>query len=151
VKFHYDGNDRRGLTAKCRRPNGREYVVAVSDVVFPPGTQGARYVAAYRKWMGLTPFSPETAAPTAARIRHEAASSVIHAKDMVELTVLSVLSGTRQTARCRFLENKRTVTLRTRRPWVPGEIVGVKLRKEWTPGNPHLSAEALTASFRGDT
>jgi hypothetical protein len=25
AEFDYDGNGRRGLTAKCRRPNGREY------------------------------------------------------------------------------------------------------------------------------
>jgi hypothetical protein len=39
VRFDYDGNERRGLTAICRRPDGREYVVAVSDVVFPQGTE----------------------------------------------------------------------------------------------------------------
>ncbi len=139
VNFDYDGNLRRGLTARCRRPNGREYVVAVFDVVFPQGTQAGRYVAAYRKWMGLTPFPPETAAPTTAQVRHELAGSVVSAKEMVDLAVLSALSRT--TARCRFLENERTVTLRTRRAWVPGEIVRVKVRKEWTSGDPHLSAE----------
>jgi hypothetical protein len=60
---------------------------------------------------------------------------------MVELAVLSVLSATRHTARCRFLGIERTVTLRARRAWVPGEIVGVKVRKKWTSGDPHLSAE----------
>ena len=45
-----------------------------------------------------------------------------------ELAVLSVKS---QTARYRFLESDRTVTLRSRRFWVPGEIVRVKPRKEW--------------------
>src|SRR6266852_465473 len=63
VGFDYDGNERSGLRAKCRRPDGREYVVAAYDVMFPPGTEGARYVASYRKWMGLTPFPPETAPP----------------------------------------------------------------------------------------
>jgi hypothetical protein len=138
VKFDYDGNDRRGLTAKCRRPHGREYVVAVSDVVFPQGTEAGRYVAAYRKWMGLAPFPPETAAAPAGKPRHTTAGSVVHAKDMVELAVLSMKS---LTARCRFLGSDRTVSLRSRRAWAPGEIVRVKLRKDWTSGDPHLSAE----------
>jgi hypothetical protein len=141
LKFDYDGNERRGLTAKCCRQDGREYVVSASDVAFLPGTEGGRYVAAYRKWMGMTPFLPEATALAVIKTRHETAGSVIHAKDMVELAVLSVLSATQQTARCRFLPMERTVTLRTRRSWVPGEIVGVKVRKKWTFGDPHLSAE----------
>jgi hypothetical protein len=52
MEFDYDGNERRGLTAKCRRLDGHEYVVAASDVVFLPATEGGRYVAAYRKWPG---------------------------------------------------------------------------------------------------
>jgi len=55
VDIDYDGNERRGLTAKCRRTDGSEYVIAASDVVFPEGSNGARYVAAYRKWLGLDP------------------------------------------------------------------------------------------------
>jgi len=138
VKFDYDGNERRGLTATCRCPDGREYVVAASDVVFPAGTEGARYVASYRKWMGLAPFPPKTAAPTSGKTRRETPGSVIHAKELAELAVLSVKG---LTARCRFLGNDRTVTLRSRRPWAPGEIVRIKLRREWTLGDPHISAE----------
>lgn len=138
VKFDYDGNERRGLTATCRRPDGREHVVAASDVVFSAGTEGSRYVASYRKWMGLIPCPTKTAAPTSGKTRRETTGFVIHAKESAELAVLSVKS---QTARCRFLGSDRTVTLRSRRFWVPGEIVRVKSHKEWTHGNPHLSAE----------
>lgn len=49
----FDGNTRRGLTVRCRREDGREYVVAACDVAFPPGTEGARHIAAYRRWLGL--------------------------------------------------------------------------------------------------
>jgi len=54
IAFDYDGNERRGLVAKCRR--------------WPPAARGggcgcsngsplaARYVAAYRKWMRLVPY-----------------------------------------------------------------------------------------------
>jgi len=52
VEIDYDGNERRGLTARCRREDGSEHIVAASDVVFPKGSVGARYLAAYRKWLG---------------------------------------------------------------------------------------------------
>lgn len=35
VEIDYDGNVRRGLTAKCRREDGSEHAVAVSQVVLP--------------------------------------------------------------------------------------------------------------------
>jgi hypothetical protein len=35
IAIDYDGNERRGLTARCRREDGSEYVMAVSDVVLP--------------------------------------------------------------------------------------------------------------------
>ena len=51
VEIDYNGNERRGLTAKCRREDGTEHVIAASDVVFASGTSGARHVAAYRKFL----------------------------------------------------------------------------------------------------
>ena len=35
IEVDYDGNERRGLTVKCRREDGSEHVVAIPDVVFP--------------------------------------------------------------------------------------------------------------------
>ncbi len=55
VAIDYDGNTRRGPTARCRRQDGSEHVVAASEVVFPDGSVGAMHVAAYRRWMGLEP------------------------------------------------------------------------------------------------
>ena len=127
-KFDYDGNGRRGLTAKCQRSDGREYVVAVSDVVLARDTLGARYVAAYRKWMGLSPFQSEDVEPT---------DSILN--DPVELVVLSVKQ---KAARCRWLENGQIVTLRASRLWevFPSEIAVVKPAKRWKyGGNPYLS------------
>lgn len=138
VTFDYDGNTRRGLTATCRRPNGCEYVVAVSDMEFPQGTQEAGYVAAYRKWMGLTPFPTEIAKPNRRKTGRTMVDASIPARQLVDLAVLSVKG---LTACCRFLGSDRTVTLRSRRAWVPGEIVRVKLRREWTSDETHLSAE----------
>lgn len=56
VKFDYDGIERRGLTARCRRSDGRKYVVAAVDVMMSLGSEASRYLAAYRKWMGLSPY-----------------------------------------------------------------------------------------------
>ena len=48
----YDGNERRGLTAACRRVNGSEHIVSAAELSFPAGSVAARYIAAYRKWLG---------------------------------------------------------------------------------------------------
>jgi hypothetical protein len=60
IAIDYDGNERHGLTAKCRREDGSEYVVAVSDVVLPQTSAGARYIAAYLRWLNLNPYPAET-------------------------------------------------------------------------------------------
>ena len=67
MKFDYDGNNRRGLTAICRRADGTNYVVAASDLVIPVSASGGRYLAAYRKWMGLAPLPRGTRARGRAR------------------------------------------------------------------------------------
>jgi hypothetical protein len=55
VEIDYDGSARRGLTARCRRPDGSIHVVAACDVGFHDGIDAARYVAAYRGWLGIEP------------------------------------------------------------------------------------------------
>lgn len=72
VAFDYDGNTRRGLSARCRRHDGGEYVVAAPDVVFPEGSVGADHVAAYRSWLGLEPLQIAAAAPNRRPKRHKA-------------------------------------------------------------------------------
>ncbi len=55
IAVDYDGNEKRGLTALCRRESGTEHVIALSDVVFPRASEEARYIAAYRRWLNLDP------------------------------------------------------------------------------------------------
>ena len=74
IEFDYDGNERRGLTAKCRREDSSEHVVAASDVVLPKRSSGARYIAAYRKWIGLEPFAAEATPIGHRRKQHKASS-----------------------------------------------------------------------------
>src|SRR5437879_5624787 len=57
IGFGYDGNVRRGLSARCRRADGAEYEVAAADVILSSRTPGGCYLAAYRRWLGLTAAS----------------------------------------------------------------------------------------------
>lgn len=90
VKIAYDGNTRRGLTARCRTGRGNEHVVALADVRFPEGSEAARLVAMYRAWLGLeitpdasVPRSPLSATPGGA-------DRDIDLSHPVELIVLSI-------------------------------------------------------------
>jgi hypothetical protein len=148
IGFDYDGNERRGLTAKCHREDGSEHVVAACEVVLPPRTRGAQYLGAYRKWLGLEPFPPEVAAD------HRSEQSQTTSADLdlgapLELVAVSV-KGT--AARCRLPGSDRVVTLRASRLWdvVPGEIVVVKPRKQWNfAGHSYLSGDRVHAARRG--
>jgi hypothetical protein len=124
ISFDYDGNERRGLTAKCRGGDGREYVVAAEDVTMAPKSEASRHLAAYRKWMG----------PASER-------GAIDPSGSVELVVLSLKQ---KAARCRRLRSGDEITLRATRLWdvVPGEIAVVRPHKQWTyAGNPYLSGK----------
>jgi tetratricopeptide (TPR) repeat protein len=141
VALEYDGNERRGLTARCRRDDGSEHVVAASEVVFPPHTNPARYLAAYRKWLGLEPFPREAAPSSRPRRQHKVTAADLDPSGPIELAVLSVKENA---ARCRLLGSDRVITLRARQLWalVPGEIAVVNQRKQWSyAGHPYLSGE----------
>jgi hypothetical protein len=138
IAFDFDGNERRGLTARVRRADGREHVVAAADVTMPARSEGARHLAAYRKWMGLTASRPAT---TAAQRK---VRLTIPAPDLTGPVELAVLSVRQKAARCRVLGSGLELTLRTTRLWdvVPGEIAVVRPRKQWKyAGNPDLSGE----------
>jgi hypothetical protein len=141
IEIDYDGNERRGLTARCRREDGSEHVVAASDVVLPPSASGARHVAAYRKWLGLEPHPSETPGPARRNRQHKARAEDLDLSGPIELIALSVME---RAARCRLLGSDRRLTLRASGLWevVPGEIVRVKPRKQWSyAGHPYLSGE----------
>ena len=132
VKFDYQGNQRRGLIAKCRRVNGCEYEVPASEVALPANTPGSHYLAAYRKWMGVEPYPPDVRARTC-----ESPAPALDLRGPVELVVLSVKQ---KAARCRLLGSDKSVTLRAGRLWtvVPGEIAVVRPDKQWNYArNPH--------------
>ncbi len=141
VEVDYDGNERRGLTATCRREDGSEHVVSISEIVFPQGSTGARHIAAYRKWLNLDPYPAEAQAHHQRKRQHKATAEDFDLSRPVELVAVSVKE---RAARCRLLGSDRVITLRASRLWdvVPGEIVTVKPRKQWRyAGHPYLSGE----------
>jgi len=141
MEVDYDGNERRGLTVKCRRENGAEYVVALSEIVLPQASAGARYIAAYRRWLNLDPYPSETQKPSLRGRQHKATDDDIDLSKPVQLVALSVKE---RSARCRLLGSERIITLRASRLWevVPGAIVTVMPQKQWRyAGHPYLSGE----------
>jgi hypothetical protein len=140
TRIDYDGNARRGLTARCRRVDGSEHVVAASDVVFAQGSAGARHVAAYRRWLGLDPH-PLVPGDKRRKREHKATADDLDLHAPVELIAVSIKE---RAARCRLPGSNRAITLRARRLWdvVPGEILTVTPRKQWSyAGHPYLSGE----------
>jgi hypothetical protein len=104
--------------------------VSAADVVFPEAEAGSRYVAAYRKWLGLEPV-PTRDAPPARKRQHKATAADVELTEPVELVVLSVKENA---ARCRLLGSERVLTLRATRLWkvVPAEVVVVQPRRQWS-------------------
>lgn len=141
LAFAYDGNPRRGLTAKCRREDGAEHVVAVAEIEVPHETSDSDYLIAYRRWLGIE-SQASRGEPVAKRVRrHKATSADLDLSGPIELVVLST---TPNAARCRLIGSTRGITLRASRVWdvVPGEIAVVQPRKQWSyAGLPYLSGE----------
>src|SRR5713101_7153278 len=53
LKIEYEGDERRGLTAVCRR-DGEKHRVSLADLTPGPVTlEMSRLLAAYRRWSGL--------------------------------------------------------------------------------------------------
>jgi hypothetical protein len=141
VEFCYDGNPRRGLTARCRRADETTHVVAACDVVLPSPSIGERYLAAYRRWLGLESSLPESPEDGRPRRRHKATPDDLDLASPIELVLLSAKDTA---ARCQLLGTRRAITLRATRLWdaVPGEVVVVNPRRQWSyAGHPYLSGE----------
>jgi len=141
VEIDYEGNERHGLTAKCRCEDGSEHVIAASDVVFPDGSIGAQHVAAYRRWLGLEPYPSVTPTHSRRKRQHKATADDLDLSGSVELVTLAVKE---RAARCRLMGDDRVITLRAslHSYLAPGEIVTVKPLKQWRyAGHPYLSGE----------
>ena len=54
--FGVEGDQRRGLVARCRSIRGQPGLLSLADVRFEPGTVAAWLHAAFRSWLGLRKF-----------------------------------------------------------------------------------------------
>ncbi len=142
IKIDYDGNERRGLTATCKRENGSKHVVTAADVRFPRDSTAGRYLAAYRKWVGLQPY-PSPPSNLSGAKRRKVVAGDVKLKGPLDLVPLSVKQSV---ARCRPLGTGGIITFRAPKLWklIPGEVVTVQPRKQWSyGGNPYLSGDII--------
>lgn len=56
LAFDFEGDERRGLVARCQHVEGRPGVVSLADVRFGRDTVAAWLHAAFRTWLGLKAF-----------------------------------------------------------------------------------------------
>jgi tetratricopeptide (TPR) repeat protein len=141
IEVDYDGNERRGLTAKCSREDGTEHTIAVFEIVLPQGSADARHITAYRKWLNLDPCPVEAKVSSRRKRQHKATADNLDLSQPVDLVALAVKE---RAARCRLMGSDRVITLRASRLWevVPGAIVTVKPGKQWRyGGHPYLSGK----------
>ena len=140
MEIDYDGNERRGLTARCRREGGSEQVIAACDLIFAEGSVAARYMAAYRKWLGMEPHPQVSLSKTRRRVPKAKEDDIDMTRE-VELIAVAVKGNA---VSCRLPGKDRVITIRTTRLWdlVSGEIITVAPRKQWRyGGHPYLSGE----------
>ncbi|MBI4700960.1 MAG: cytoplasmic protein [Deltaproteobacteria bacterium] len=147
ASIHYSGHPRAGLTVHCRRGE-RLFDASLAYVDFLPGSDGARFVALYRAWLGLGELPHEPAVHGAAPVRrHKVTGDDITIGEPVDLIVLACKSNA---LRCRLLGTARELTLRTAvRDEVPGEIVSVVPTKQWTHAG-HAYVAGRVVSSRND-
>jgi hypothetical protein len=138
MTIDYDGNERRGLTARCRREDGSEQVIAACDLIFPEGSAAARYMAAYRTWLGIE-LHPQVSLSKTRRRPPKATEDDFDMTRDVELIAVAVKGNA---VSCRIAGEEHVITLRPVGLWdvAPGEIIMVTPRKQWRyGGHPYLS------------
>jgi hypothetical protein len=141
IDVTYAGHPRRGVVARCRRPDHREYDVSLADVDFADNTEGARLVARYRRWQGLESSRGTPAAAARGEPPPGTPGDERDASGPVELAVLAVKDGAARTC---WVGSHEVLTLRTGDLWkvVPGEIATVQPRRWWRYArHPYLSGD----------
>jgi hypothetical protein len=139
LKIDYE-NERRGLTARCRREDGSQHTIAACDLSFPEGSNAADYLAAYRLWLGIEPYPMESSGR-----KPKATHDDIDMSRNLELIALAVKDNA---ISCRVLGTARMLTLRPSGSWetVPGEIITVAPHRNWRyAGHPYVSGEIKTS------
>ena len=148
IAVDYDGNPRRGLTARCLREDGTEHRVTFADIQLAPDAAGYPYFAAYCAWLGVQPAgAQQPASGSGLKVRrHKASDEDIDLAKPVDLVVVAVKE---RAARCRLIGSERVITLRVGSLYgvVPGQVVTVQANKYWrhSGGHPYLSGKIISA------
>ena len=102
-------------------------MIAACDLIFPEGSAAARYMAAYRKWLGIEPYPQGSLSLT--RRRPPKAEDDIDMTQDIELIAVAVKGNA---ASCRIAGKERVITVRSAGLWdvAPGEMVMVRPRKQ---------------------
>ena len=149
TKIDYDGNPQRGLRATCRKVEGKAYEVDFADMAFPDDSGAARYLRAYRQWLGVPQPKKSRRAEYREKIKQtKAGVGEIDISKPLDLIVLGVKK--RETARCRLVGADKELTLRSADVWdaVPGDIAKVMPKKHWSfAGHPYLSGDITGTRF----
>ena len=144
IAVDYDGDDRRGLTAACRRGDGPVYVLALADVAWSSLSAGINYIAAYRRWLNLEPYPVETGKIDRRPQQKMLLNEAIDLNEPLDLIVLAV---TARAVRCRLPGSERIVTLNNsrHREVVPGAVITVAADKQWVfKGHRYLSGQIVS-------
>lgn len=144
VGIDYAGNPWRGVIARCRRHDGREYSVSLADVVFADGTEGARLLARCQEWMDVELAVGAQVLAARGQQTTQTTGGDLDLSRPVELAVLAVQEGA---ARTRRLGSQQALTLRTGGLWkvVPGDIATVHPRRQWRYGGHAYLSGDITA------
>lgn len=155
----YDGNGRRGVTAKVSKPGGKVFEVAAWEVVLPDGAAGERELAAYRKWLGMGPAGTEAVKekgkPKKAKASVEAEARA-KTSPKTEMTVevnghggvveLAVLAVGARALECRGVDGGEITCMAVSKGIVPGEIIRVTPEKRWVyDGQENIAGEISEA------
>jgi hypothetical protein len=125
VGWEYDGNERRGVTAKVKKQGGKSFEVAAWEVEVAEGTPGERSLAAYRRWLGVE---------STKRTKTDTGKGKEQKGGLGKVLELAVLAVRDKALECRVLgdEDGRDVVVRAVvKGVVPGEIVRVVPEKRW--------------------
>ena len=126
IKIDYDGNERRGLTATCKKEDGSKHVVSLTDVAFGEG-DAIRTISRRVQKVGR---SQSCFPPAPRKKKHRASDADIDISQPVGLIVMNVKE---RAARCRIPGTQRVITFRSRDVWraIPGEILTVRANRYW--------------------
>lgn len=139
LAIDYDGNERRGLTARCLKGDGSEHIIAACDLLFPEGSTGIRYVAAYRRWLGIEPY-PQVRVSTKRKPEKAMEDDI----DLTHDVTLIALAVKQRAISCLLPDKDRIITLRQAgfAEVVPGELITVAPHKMWRYArHPYLSGQ----------